>query len=483
MLKPNDIIQISPFEFEIPKEYNSQMRVPARFFADESMLATLANDRSLEQLVNTAMLPGVIQNALAMPDMHQGYGFPIGGVVATELPDGIISPGGVGYDINCGIRLIASHLEQKDITPYLKDLLAAIYFNCPSGVGKAGQLKLNSKDLKQVMETGSKWTLKRGYATEEDLHHTEEAGTLESADSGYVSQRAKDRGRNQLGTLGSGNHFIEFDIVQKIFDPKAAQRMGLFKDQVVIQVHSGSRGLGHQVCSDYVKLFQKERNKHAYQLPDRELVCAPLSSSEGKAYLGAMQAAANYAYTNRQMLTYQIRQSFMQVLAGKIDNIGLPLVYDIAHNMAKIEEHEIKGKKHKLCVHRKGATRAFGPKLPQVSAAFRDIGQPVLVPGSMGTSSWVLLGTAQAMQKSFGSTCHGAGRLMSRSKAKKTIRGADLKIQLENKGIHIMSNSMSGLAEEAPAAYKDVNQVVNVVVNSGLATKVAKLTPIAVIKG
>ncbi|MBW2099757.1 MAG: RtcB family protein [Deltaproteobacteria bacterium] len=483
MITNHDFKQINKYLYEIPKTFRADMRVPARFYADPELLKAIQGDRSLEQLVNTATLPGIVKYALAMPDIHQGYGFPIGGVVATQLPDGIISPGGVGYDINCGVRLLATQLEKEEITPYLDDLASALYANCPSGVGKGGHIKLQPGELDVLVEKGANWALKRGYATESDLERTEENGCLEGADSGKVSDRAKNRGKNQVGTLGGGNHFIEIDTVDRIYDEPAAQQMGIFPSQITVQIHCGSRGFGHQICSDYVKRLQKAIHQYGLTLPDRELVCAPLSSPEGKDYLAAMKAAANYAFANRQVLTYHIRRSFEQVLAGKIKNHHLYQIYDIAHNMAKIEEHEVDGRRIKVCVHRKGATRAFGPGSPVLPGIYRDIGQPVLVPGSMGTASWVLVGTKEAMTQTFGSICHGAGRVMSRSKAKKVVRGTKLREELEKKGIHVRAGSMPGLAEEAPMAYKDVDRVIEVVHGAGIAKKVARLIPLAVIKG
>ncbi len=483
MITINDFKQIEEYVYEVPVSYREDMRVPARFYADAELLEGVKNDRSLEQLINTASLPGAVKFALAMPDIHQGYGFPIGGVLATELPDGVISPGGVGYDINCGVRLLATHMEKDEIKPYLDDLASALYVNCPSGVGKGGSIKLQSGELARILEKGSRWALKRGFATESDLERTEESGCLESADAARVSPRAQDRGKGQVGTLGAGNHFIEIDVVDEVTDDTIAQRIGLWRGQIAVQVHCGSRGLGHQVCTDYVKRFQKSIRQYGFRLPDRELVCAPLSSPEGQDYLSAMKAAANYAFANRQVLAHHIRRSFEQVLAGKVGNHNVYQIYDIAHNMAKVEIHEVNGRKVKLCVHRKGATRAFGPGSPQLPAIYRDIGQPVLVPGSMGTASWVLAGTQASMTRTFGSTCHGAGRTMSRKKAKKSIQGPMLREQLEGRGIHVRAGSMSGLAEEAPAAYKDVNRVVEVVHRAGIAKKVARLRPLAVIKG
>lgn len=483
MVEIRDFKQLDKHLFEVPASFRSDMRVAARFYADEELLKGVVADSSLLQLINTATLPGIVKYALAMPDIHQGYGFPIGGVVATELPDGIISPGGVGYDINCGVRLLATRLDENALDPYLDDLATILYTNCPSGVGKGGNIKLKAGELEQVMAEGARWAVRKGYGTEADLERTEEYGCLQGAQPAEVSPRAKDRGKGQVGTLGAGNHFIEIDVVEKILDQSAARQMGLFKGQIAVQIHCGSRGLGHQVCSDYVQMFQKTISKYGLHLPDRELVCAPLSSPEGQQYLAAMKAAANYAFANRQVLAFHIRRSFEQVLAGKISDYHLFQIYDIAHNMAKVETHRIDGKQVQLCVHRKGATRAFGPGSAQLPPVYRDIGQPVLVPGSMGTASWVLVGTEESMAQTFGSTCHGAGRTMSRKKAKKSIRGATLREELEARGIHVRAGSMSGLAEEAPTAYKDVDRVVEVVHGAGIAKKVAKLRPLAVIKG
>jgi tRNA-splicing ligase RtcB len=475
--------KIDEFLYEIPISFRAGMRVPARFYADDELAAAMTGDRSLDQLVNTASLPGVVGHVLAMPDMHQGYGFPIGGVVATALPDGAISPGGVGYDINCGVRLLASHLDAEQVAPHLDELASALYANCPSGVGKGGQVRLKPGELDAVMEKGARWAVGRGYGTAADLERTEGEGCLPGADAAKVSARARDRGQGQVGTLGAGNHFIEVDRVERVVDEALARRIGLSPGQVVVQIHCGSRGLGHQVCTDYVNLFQKAVRKYHIELPDRELVCAPLSSPEGRDYLAAMTAAANYAFANRQVLAFHIRRSFEQVLAGRVKNFGLYQIYDIAHNMAKIETHNVDGRRRELCVHRKGATRAFGPGSEALPEVYREIGQPVLVPGSMGTSSWVLVGTEAAMAQTFGSTCHGAGRTMSRHQAKRSVQGAALRRELEAGGIHVRAGSLAGLAEEAPAAYKDVDRVVDVVHGAGIARRVARLRPLAVIKG
>jgi len=483
MLSQDNFVRLSEFVWEIPRTYRDDMRVPARLYADEELLNAALSDNSIVQLINTSTLPGIVQHAIAMPDIHQGYGFPIGGVVATRLPPGVISPGGVGYDINCGVRLLASRTTVEEIRPFLEEIAVALYANCPSGVGARGCLLLTTTELDEVLHAGSRWMLGRGYARKEDLDRTEEFGRISGANASYVSQHAHERGRNQLGTLGAGNHFIEIDRVAEVYDQTIAARLGIYPDNVAVQIHCGSRGLGHQICEDYVSRFQKTAHDYGITLPDRELVCVPFDSQEGQEYFRAMACAANFAFANRQLLAHSIRQSFEQVLAGRIKDFDLCQVYDVAHNMAKIEEHEIDGQRLQLCVHRKGATRAFGPKSAALPADLQDIGQPVLIPGSMGTASYVLIGTSKAMQQTFGSTCHGAGRVMSRAKAKRMVRGAELRQQLKSRGILICAGSMSGLAEEAPAAYKDVSQVVEVVVRAGIANRIARLEPVAVIKG
>ncbi len=478
-----DFRRVSEHVWEIPPTFRKDMRVPARLYADEALLDQALTDKSLEQLLNTATLPGIVKYAIAMPDIHQGYGFPIGGVIATRLPEGIISPGGVGYDINCGVRLLASHIEAEEVRAYLDDLAVAIYHNCPSGVGAHGALRLSSAELEEVLAVGARSALNRGYARREDIEHTEEFGTMAGAEPGCVSERARERGRSQLGSLGAGNHFIEVDRVADIYNEEVAAALGLYAGQVAVQIHCGSRGFGHQVCEDYVSRFQKTVRDYGIELPDRELVCAPFDSSEGQEYFGAMACAANFAFANRQVLTHQIRLAFERVLAGKVRNFDLHQVYDIAHNMAKVEEHQINSHRLRVCVHRKGATRAFGPGSPGLPRDLADLGQPVLIPGSMGTESYVLTGTQASMQQTFGSTCHGAGRVMSRMKAKKTVRGEQLRQALQGQGIVVRAGSMAGLAEEAPQAYKDVSRVVEVVAQAGLGDKIARLEPIAVIKG
>jgi tRNA-splicing ligase RtcB len=483
MVSLHDLRRINDYEWEIPQSYRQDMRAPVRIFATRRLLEKVLEDKSLEQAVNAATLPGLVGQVMVMPDMHQGYGFPIGGVAATRYPDGVISPGAIGYDINCGVRLLASQIEFEAVEGLLGDLATALDHYCPSGVGEKGALRMTEAELDQVCREGSRWALKQGYATEADVRRTEEGGRLEGADPGKVSQRAKERGRPQLGTLGAGNHFIEIDIVDQIFDPQAAQVMGLQEGHLVVQIHCGSRGFGHQICSDYVQEFQGAVKRYGIHLPDRELVCAPLDSPEGQSYLGAMRSAANYAFANRQVLAHNARKAFEAVLAGKVKSWQLHQVYDVAHNMGKLETHEINGKPVRVCVHRKGATRAFGPGAPGLPEEYAQTGQPVLVPGSMGTASWVLVGTHASMQRTFGSSCHGAGRTMSREKAKKQVRGEALRQELEADGIRVRAGSLAGLAEEAPQAYKDVDAVVETVVGAEIASKVARLRPVAVVKG
>lgn len=483
MIDLQNLKRVSEYEWEIPKSFREDMQVPVRIFATRKLLEAVMDDRSLEQAVNSATLPGLVGQVMVMPDMHQGYGFPIGGVAATRYPEGVISPGGIGYDINCGVRLLGSQIEYTAVEEHIDALATALNHNCPSGVGTKGHVRVSEAELDQVCREGSRWALKKGFATEMDIRRTEEQGSLQGADPNKVSKRAKERGRAQIGTLGAGNHFIEVDIVDQVYDTRAAQVMGLVEGYLVVQIHCGSRGFGHQICSDYVREFQGAVKRYGIQLPDRELVCAPLDSPEGKNYLAAMRCAANYAFANRQVLAHYARKAFEEALAGKVRNWHLHQVYDIAHNMGKIETHTIEGERVKVCVHRKGATRAFGPGYEGLPEEYQSIGQPVLVPGSMGTASWVLVGTEGSMQRSFGSTCHGAGRVMSRSKAKRTVWGEDLRNELEHRGIHVRAGSMAGLAEEAPQAYKDVDDVVGTVSGAGIAKQVARLVPVAVIKG
>lgn len=483
MIRLQDINRINDYEWEIPQSYRNDMRVAVRLFVTRRLLEDALGDRSLEQAINAATLPGVVQPVVVMPDMHQGYGFPIGGVAATRLTDGVVSPGAIGYDINCGVRLLGSRIDLGAVESVLSNLADVLNRRCPSGVGVAGEYHLKDAELDQVCRLGASWALRKGLATEEDLLRTEEGGCLDGADPSRVSSQAKKRGLNQLGTLGAGNHFIEVDVVDRVYDAQAAQTMGLQEGMLALQIHCGSRGFGHQICTDYVQDLQSAVHRYGVKIPDRELVCAPLDSPEGKNYLAAMRSAANYAFCNRQLLAHAARLAFEEVLAGVIGNWQLHQVYDIAHNMGKIETHLVDGKKVKVCVHRKGATRAFGPGSPELPDVYRLIGQPVLVPGSMGTASWVLVGTAESMSRSWGSSCHGAGRVMSRSQAKREVRGDKLRSELEAAGIRIRAGSLPGLAEEAPRAYKDVDEVVETVHAAGIARKVARLQPVVVIKG
>ncbi len=483
MIRIQDLTKISDYEWEIPRTFRQDMRVPVRIFATHDLLIHIAGDKSLEQAVNAATLPGLVGHVVVMPDMHQGYGFPIGGVAATEFPGGVISPGGIGYDINCGVRLLASSIQAEAAAPYMDTLATLLNQYCPSGVGKEGLVSLNMPELDRLLREGSRWAHKNGYATESDIARTEEGGCLEGADPARVSDRAKLRGRSQIGSLGAGNHFLEVDRVESVLDEKTSAVFGLQEGCLVVQIHCGSRGLGHQVCTDYVQEFQAAVHRYDIILPDRELVCAPMDSPEGQAYLGAMRAAANFAFANRQLLAHASRRAFEETFSGKMKGWQLVQVYDICHNIGKLETHRVNGARLKVCVHRKGATRAFGPGAPGLPPEYQATGQPVLVPGSMGTASWVLAGTEMSMQLSWGSSCHGAGRTMSRAKAKHEIRGQDLRRSLEQQGIQVRAGSLSGLAEEAPSAYKDVDEVVETVIAAGIAKKVARLRPLAVVKG
>lgn len=468
MINKSKLKRISEYVWEIPKSYRKDMRVPGRIFASEKILDDVLRDESLEQVVNVATLPGIQGWSLAMPDIHAGYGFPIGGVAAVDVEKGAISPGGIGFDINCGIRMLRTGVHFDEIKDRVPKLTEELYRQIPSGVGRGGELKLSIKDLDKVLERGVEQMIEWGYGTEEDRKRCESNGRLEDADPSKVSDRAKKRGRDQVGTLGAGNHFVEVQRVDKIFDPKVAEQLGLKEGEVAIMIHCGSRGLGHQVATDYIQRMLNSMPKYKIELPDRQLACAPFKSPEGQDYFKAMSAAANFAWANRQLITHQVRRAWARVFVSQLSDVNsqLSLVYDVAHNLAKVEEYNGR----KVVVHRKGATRAFP-------------GQPVLIPGSMGTASYVLVGQPGAMEKSFGSSCHGAGRVMSRTKAKKMVRGAELKEELEGRGISIAAGSMAGLAEEAPLAYKDVEEVVRVVDEVGLAKRVARLRPVGVIKG
>ncbi|KYF86178.1 RNA-splicing ligase RtcB [Sorangium cellulosum] len=470
------LTRLGPFEYEIPTSYRRDMRVPARVFADPEQLAAIQRDRSLEQLVNVATLPGIVGAALGMPDMHEGYGFPVGGVAATLLPDGVISPGGIGFDINCGVRLLVSRIDRATIAPHLEAVVHELSRSVPTGAGRGGPLLLSDDELDRLLNEGVPWLLQaRGLGRPEDLDVIESGGCLPGADAAHVSSRAKQRGRGQLGSLGSGNHFLEVQVVEEIFDEAAAERLGLASDRVAVLIHTGSRGLGHQVCTDHVRLMDEAAGRLGIELPDRQLACAPLSSPEGRRYLAAMCAAANFGFANRQVIAETARRVFARVVGDG----ELALVYDVAHNTAKIE----RAAGREVCVHRKGATRAFGPSSAEIPARYRGLGQPVFIPGSMGTASFVLVGTDASAAVSFSSTCHGAGRTMSRGAAKRQVTGHELRQELERRGIVVRCPSNAELAEEAPAAYKDVERVVDVVHGAGIARKVARLRPMGVVKG
>lgn len=458
-----------------------RMNVPARIFALESMLGQVLGDRSVWQLKNVASLPGILKNAVVMPDVHEGYGFPIGAVAAIDYNNGVISPGGIGYDINCGVRLLRSNLTIKEAKGRIKNVVRELYKAVPSGVGKSGNVVLNMEELDKVLNNGCNWAEDEGYTREGDLRFIESGGRMEWADAKAVSDKAKSRGRDQLGTMGSGNHFVEIDYIDEIFDEKAARAFGIEEGQIVVLIHTGSRGLGHQVATDYVKIMLDNSKSFGYDLPDRELSCAPLNSEIGRQYFAAMCAAANYAWTNRQLITSQVRGVWRDVFGKSSGRLGI--VYDVAHNIAKIENHVIDGKKVKAIVHRKGATRAFPAGHPELPAEYAAVGHPVLIPGSMGTASYVLIGKPEAMELSFGSACHGAGRAMSRGAALGRLDGNSVFKKLEVKGITVQAGSMKGLAEEAPEAYKDIDSVIETVELAGIASKVARLKPVGVIKG
>ena len=479
----NQFIPKGKMQWELPASSYPHMNVPVVFFADEDILQESMRDASVDQAVNAACLPSTVGRVVVMPDVHQGYGFPIGGIAATQYPQGVISPGAIGYDINCGVRLLAGNFTLVEIRGRLDDLANALYRNCPAGMGREGNLNLDVKQMKAVCETGAGWALKAGMALPNDLELTEDSGCLEGADFSKCSQRAIERGRAQLGTLGSGNHFIEVDVVTDIYNEAAAGAMGLRSGAVTIQIHCGSRGLGHQVCTDYVREYQALAAREKYYLPDRELVYAGITTPQGTAYLGAMKCAANFAFANRQVLAFYARRAFEEVFGINSRYSKLAMVYDLAHNIGKIEMHLIDGETRKVCVHRKGATRALGPGSSGVPLKYRHIGQPVFIPGSMGTSSWVLTGTTETSKQSFGSLCHGAGRVMSRQEAKKKLDAGKLQEEMDHRGVRMRYQSRSGLVEEAPQAYKDVDRVIEVVVASGLAVKVARMEPVIVIKG
>ncbi|MFC1920342.1 RtcB family protein [Chloroflexota bacterium] len=481
---PGYVKKIDDYRWEIPASYKTGMNVPGLIYASEGMLGKIWEDRAFEQVVNVAFLPGIVGYSLAMPDIHWGYGFAIGGVAATRLQDGVVSPGGVGFDINCGVRVLRTNLNEAEVRPEIEKIVAELYDNVPSGVGSTGKLRVTEKELEEVIIKGSRWAAEKGFGDSADITVTEDSGCIKGANPDKISKKAKQRGLPQLGTLGSGNHFLEVAVVDEIYDKNAAKAMGINEvKQVLVMIHTGSRGFGHQICTDYVASLGQAVKKYGINLPDRQLACAPVQSPEGKDYLAAMAGAANYAWTNRQTITHWTRESFIKVLGKSRKEIGLEQIYDVAHNIAKIEQHTVNGKKQALCVHRKGATRAFPAGHPDVPSVYRDIGQPVLIPGDMGRYSYLAIGTETAMKETFGSTCHGAGRLQSRSAAKRGQRGSDIAQTLAARGITVKARSMSSLAEEAPEAYKDVSEVVNVTHMAGISLKVVKLIPMGVVKG
>ena len=481
-LERTGLKRLDDFRWELPVDYKPGMRVRGTVYADDEMMGEIVEDQALDQVANVAFLPGIEGASLAMPDIHWGYGFPIGGVAATRIEDGVIAPGGVGFDINCGVRLLRTSLTEAEVRPRLEDLVSTLYRDVPSGLGSSGRIKLKGGEIDEVLVKGAGWAVEQGLGTPDDLEVTEEMGCISGGDTEKVSAKAKKRGSPQLGTLGSGNHFLEVAIVDEVFDAEGAAQMGLDEaGRVVVWIHCGSRGLGHQVCDDYVKVMNSAMRDYEIVLPDRQLACAPVDSAEGRDYMAALRCAANFAWANRQCIAHWARESFQQIFGDHGSEIRQ--VYDVSHNIAKMEEHTVDGRKTRLCVHRKGATRAFPAGHPEIPEAYRAIGQPVLIPGDMGRYSFVALGTEKAMAETFGSTCHGAGRQQSRGATRRLLKGVDVAERLAAQGIIVMSGSRSGLAEEAPEAYKDVAKVVEIAHQAGISRKVVRTRPIGVIKG
>ncbi|MBA4435989.1 MAG: RtcB family protein [Nitrosopumilus sp.] len=475
--------KIGENHYQIDADSNLGMKVPVRIYANETLLQKMLSDRTIMQARNVASIPGIVSHSVVLPDGHEGYGFPVGGVAAMDAEEGMISPGGVGYDINCGVRLLRSNLNEQTVRSKLKDLVNDLFSSIPSGVGSKGAVRLTNSELDEVLVNGVNWAIEHGYGSSNDSDVCEENGKILNADPNKVSDKARKRGAPQLGSLGSGNHFLEIQKVEEIHDEEAANRMGIKEGTITVLIHCGSRGFGHQVCSDYLRVAEQAMEKYNINLPDRELACVPNNSEEGESYRKAMFTALNFAWSNRQMITHWTRKSFERVFSQTESDLDMKLVYDVAHNIAKVEKHNVNGEERKLVVHRKGATRAFPSNRNEIPSKYRDLGQPVLVPGSMGTSSWILLGKSNSMDLSFGSTAHGAGRTMSRSKARRNFTEDSVKKSLNDKGIFIKALTRDGVVEETPQAYKDVDSVVNVSHNLGIATKVAKLVPIGVIKG
>lgn len=476
------INKLNEYLWEIPK--SGGMRVPGRVYASDKLMESIKNDQSLQQVANVAHLPGIVKFSLAMPDIHWGYGFPIGGIAATDAEDGVVSPGGVGYDINCGVRLISTHLLYEEIKERLPSLVQGLYNKVPTGVGSSGAIrKISRQNLKKLVTQGAAWAVAEGFGEQSDLEFIEENGCLHQAEPECVSDRAYQRGATQVGTLGSGNHFLEIGKVEKIYHPQAAALFGLRQDSVVVIIHTGSRGFGHQICDEYIKTALQAVNKYGIDLPDKQLACAPLTSDEGRRYLGAMRCGANFAFVNRQVIMHLAEEAFLESLNIPPRDLGFSLVYDICHNIAKFEAHIINNHSQKVCVHRKGATRAFGPHSEYIPAKYQDVGQPVMVPGDMGRYSYVCVGTKQAMVETFGSSCHGAGRQMSRRQSKKISSKMDIFQEMHDRGVEIQAAGARTVAEEMPHAYKDVADVVQVLHDAGITVKVARFKPVGVIKG
>ncbi|OGS43389.1 MAG: RNA-splicing ligase RtcB [Euryarchaeota archaeon RBG_13_57_23] len=476
--------KLDEFRFEIPRSFKPCMRTSAVIFADDKMIHSVKADSAPEQAANVACLPGIVGKSLAMPDIHWGYGFPIGGVAAFDAEKGVISPGGIGYDVNCGVKLVRTDLTVRDVANDVRKIVDTIFDNVPSGVGEKGKLRLSVKEIDDVLDGGAEWAVREGYGWEDDLASSEESGRMRTADSDKVDLKAKQRGAPQLGTLGGGNHFLELQRVEKIFDSEAAKVFGINSvDQIMVSIHSGSRGCGHQIASDYIRVMEGAIRKYNIQVPDRQLACAPVNSEEGQDCFKAMSAAANYAWANRQLILHWVRESFEKALSRKAEDMGMKCVYDVAHNICKLEEHTVDGKRMKLYVHRKGATRAFDSSRSEVPQKYRHIGQPVLIPGDMGSASYVLVGTPGAMAETYGSTCHGAGRLMSRTAAARKFSANEVVSLLGSRGIYVRAASRDGIVEEAPGAYKDVDDVVRIAHGAGISRMVARLKPIGVMKG
>ena len=478
------LIKIDDYRWQIPQSYKSGMRVPGLIYATQKMLESIREDQTPEQVANVAFLPGIVKFSFAMPDIHWGYGFPIGGVAAMDIKNGVISPGGVGYDINCGVRLLCTNLREAEVRPKIHQLIGELFQNVPSGLGSEGKIKVSRKEMEQLMVEGSRWAVRRGMGLKEDLDVTEEGGCMEGADPNKISDKAVKRGMPQAGTLGSGNHFLEVQVVKEIFAPEIASVMGINEiGQILVLIHTGSRGFGHQVCTDHLRGMEEAASKYEIKLPDRQLACAPIESQEGKDYLAAMACAANYAWNNRQCIAHWARESFSKVFSKSPQELGMKQIYDVTHNIAKMEQHLIDGQKLKVCVHRKGATRAFPAGHKDIPQCYKEIGQPVLIPGDMGRCSFIAVGTEKAMEESFGSTCHGAGRVLSRGAAKRALKGKDVLRELQSRGITVKTGSIPELAEEASLAYKDVTEVIDVVHQAGISKKVAMAVPLGVIKG